>query len=43
MDYLLLTTVASDIRVDHKRRMRQNDIEEMEIATLRAHLEVLIE
>jgi ATP phosphoribosyltransferase regulatory subunit HisZ len=41
-DNLFMNTVASDVRVEHKRRLRQMGIEDLEKATLMAHFEVVI-
>jgi hypothetical protein len=35
-----MSTIASDVRVDRKRRMKQHSIQELEKETLKAHLEV---
>jgi hypothetical protein len=37
-----MNTVASDVRVEHKRRLRQMGIEDLEKATLMAHFEVSV-
>ena len=35
-----MNTIASDVRVDRKRRMKHLGIQEIEKETLRSHLEV---